>query len=131
LLAHGLFPGAVAAIEAHRHQGDHLILMSASVDLYVPEIARRLGFDDAICSGVAWNAGRLDGRLRTPNCRDEEKARRFRATAGQHPGCATVAYGNTASDLPHMSLATRAVMVNPSRALRARAEACGIECVIW
>ena len=131
LLAQGLFPGAIAAIELHRRRGDHLVLMSASVDLYVPEIARRLGFDAAICSGVAWTGGRLDGRLSTANRRDEEKARCFRATAGEHPGKATVAYGNTASDLPHMVLANRAVMVNPSKTLRRLAEAHGIECVRW
>ncbi len=131
LLAHGLFPGALAAIESHRRQGDRLVLMSASVDLYVPEIARRLGFDETICSGVAWASGRLDGRLRTANRRDEEKARCFRAALVEHPGIATVAYGNAASDLPHMVLANHAVMVNPSPALRAQAEAHGIKCVSW
>jgi HAD superfamily hydrolase (TIGR01490 family) len=131
LLAHGLFPGALAAIESHRRQGDHLVLMSASVDLYVPAIGRHLGFDETICSGVAWTADRLDGRLQTENRRDEEKARCFRATAVAHPGMDTVAYGNSASDLPHMVLATQAVMVNPSPALRTQAEACGIRCVKW
>jgi len=131
LLARGLFPGALAAIESHRRHGDHLVLMSASVDLYVPEIGRRLGFDETICSGVAWTADRLDGRLRTANRRDEEKARCFRNAAGGHPGKSTVAYGNSASDLPHMVLASRAVMVNPSPTLRARAEVHGIECVRW
>lgn len=131
LLETGLFPSALAAIGFHRRQGDYLVLMSASVDLYVPEIGRRLGFNETICSGVAWTGDRLDGRLRTANRRDEEKARCFRATAGDHPGKATVAYGNSASDLPHMVLASRAVMVNPSAALRARAEAHGIECVSW
>jgi phosphoserine phosphatase len=105
--------------------------MSASVDLYVPDIGRHLGFDETICSGVAWTDGRLDGRLRTANRRDEEKARCFRTAAGEHPGLDTVAYGNSASDLPHMVLATQAVMVNPSSALRARAQAHGIECVEW
>jgi HAD superfamily hydrolase (TIGR01490 family) len=131
LLSQGLFPGALAAIEAHRRHGDYLVLMSASVDLYVPEIARRLGFDETICSGVNWVDGRVDGRLRTANRRDEEKARCFVAAAAAHPGMATVAYGNSASDLPHMRLAGEAVMVNASPALRARSEAAGIECVRW
>jgi HAD superfamily hydrolase (TIGR01490 family) len=131
LLADGLFPGALAAIEAHRQRGDLLILMSASVDLYVPQIARRLGFDETLCSGVAWDAGRVDGRLSTPNCRGEEKARCLRAAAAAHPELLTLAYGNAASDLPHMVLATRAVMVNPSPRLRAQAQARGIECVHW
>jgi phosphatidylglycerophosphatase C len=93
LLANGLFPGAIAAIERHRRSGDHLVLMSASVDLYVPEIARQLGFDETICSGVAWVDDRLDGRLQTANRRDEEKARCFRAAAAARPGTTTVAYG--------------------------------------
>ena len=131
LLEVGLFPDALAAIAKHRGSGDRLILMSASVDLYVPEIGRRLGFDQAICSGVAWTAGRLDGRLRTLNCRDEEKARCFRTVTLEYPGLPTMAYGNSASDLPHMVLATEAVMVNPAHALRVKAEALGIACVRW
>ena len=103
-----LNPGALAAIESHRAAGDRLVLLSASVDLYVPAIGRALGFDETICSGVAWTAGRLDGRLQTANRRDEEKARCFRAAAVAHPGMDTVAYGNSASDLPHMVLATQA-----------------------
>jgi HAD superfamily hydrolase (TIGR01490 family) len=131
LLARGLFPAAIAAIDEHRRHGDHLILMSASVDLYVPEIGCRLGFDETICSGVAWTDGTLDGRLRTPNRRAEEKALCFRSAAAAHPHRPTVAYGNAASDLPHMMLASHAVMVNPSAGLRARAETHGIECVRW
>jgi HAD superfamily hydrolase (TIGR01490 family) len=131
LFARGLHPDAVAAIDAHRRAGDHLVLMSASVDLYVPEIARRLGFDETVCSGVRWQSGALDGHLATPNRRDEEKARCFREVAARHPGLPTVAYGNTESDLPHMRLADRAVMVNPSKTLRTRCEAVGIETVRW
>ena len=131
LFARGLHADALAAIETHRLAGDHLVLMSASVDLYVPEIGRRLGFHETVCSGTRWQGERLDGRLATPNRRDEEKARCFRELAVHHPGVDTVAYGNTASDLPHMQLATRAVMVNPAAALRHHCAAQGIEVVRW
>ncbi len=132
MLGSGLFPGALAAIEAHRRSGDHLVLMSASVDLYVPEIGRRLGFHTTVCSQVAWTSeGLLDGRLRSTNCRDAEKARWFRQLAADFPDRPTAAYGNSASDIPHMLLATRAVMVNPSSTLRAHTEARGIDCVRW
>ena len=53
--------------------------MSASVDFYVPEFGRQLGFDEVISTGVAWNGDRLDGTLTTPNRRGEEKARCLRA----------------------------------------------------
>lgn len=131
LLERGLFSAARAAIDAHRRHGDHLVLMSASVDLYVPELGRQLGFDATICSGVLWHAGRLDGRLSTANCRDEEKARQFRRISAAHPGLQTVAYANAASDLPHMLLATHAILVNPSPQLRQRAAGLGIESVEW
>lgn len=131
LFARGLHPDALAAIEGHRQAGDHLVLMSASVDLYVPEIGRRLGFAETVCSGVRWRESVLDGRLATPNRRGEEKARCFREIAALHPGVATVAYGNTASDLPHMQLADRAVMVNAPAALRARCAGEEIETVRW
>ncbi len=38
-----LNPGALAAIERHRMAGDRLVLLSASVDLYVPAIGRNAG----------------------------------------------------------------------------------------
>jgi len=131
LFARGLHPDALAAIAAHRRAGDHLVLMSASVDLYVPDIGRELGFDQTICSGVRWDGDRLDGRLATANRRDEEKARCFRELAARHAGLPTEAYGNSFSDLPHMVLASRAVMVNPGAALQGECRKLGIETVRW
>jgi phosphoserine phosphatase len=55
LIAHGVFPEALAAIAQHRAAGDRLVLMSATVDLYVPELAAALGFDAHVCSQVAWD----------------------------------------------------------------------------
>jgi phosphoserine phosphatase len=69
--------------------------MSATVDLYVPQIAAALGFDDYLCSGVHWNGDRLDGRLVTANVRDDEKARLLQAQAARLPGRRIMAYGNS------------------------------------
>ena len=113
LLRRGLFAEAVTAIATHRRAGDHLVLMSASVDCYVPLIARSLGFDETICSQVRWRAdGRLDGWLTSANVRGAEKARHFRALLARLKPSASVAYGNSTADLPHMLLATRGVYVN-------------------
>ena len=54
LLANGVFPEAIEAIHAHARAGDHLVLLSASTDLYVPAIAQALGFQEVICTGVRW-----------------------------------------------------------------------------
>ncbi|MCS6946586.1 MAG: HAD-IB family hydrolase [Steroidobacteraceae bacterium] len=124
---------ALAAVRAHQAQGDHLILMSASVDLYVPRLAAALGMHEAICTATRWRAdGRYDGRLQGANCRDQEKARRMRERLRSQPTRGRVwAYGNSRPDLPHLRLAERAILVNAGRRLRAEAAALGIECLDW
>ncbi len=131
LLRDGLFRDAVAKIDQHRRNGDKLVLMSASTDLYVPDIGRALGFDEVICTGVRWNADRLDGRINTPNRRGAEKARCFDALQKKYPGLTTYAYGNAGSDLPHLRLATHGYLINGSASARAQAQTLGVESVSW
>jgi phosphatidylglycerophosphatase C len=131
LLARGVFANALEQIAAHRDAGDHLVLMSASVDVYVPAIGRALGFAETICTGVRWNGDRLDGALTTPNRRGLEKVRCFAALHQRHPGMSTAAYGNAASDLPHLRLADRGVLVNGDPSARREASAAGISIVEW
>ena len=131
LLRDGLFADAVARISQHRSDGDRLVLMSASTDLYVPAVGRALGFDEVICTGVRWDADRLRGDLTTPNRRGDEKARCFNVLRGQHPGLTTVAYGNAGSDLPHLRLADHGYLVNGSSSARREAATLGVETVLW
>jgi phosphatidylglycerophosphatase C len=126
LLKNGVFSDALKAIEQHRREGARLVLMSASTDLYVPAIGTALGFDEVICTGMRWNGDLLDGRLATPNRRGTEKTRCFQALLGTHPGLITAAYGNTGSDLDHMRLADRPLLVNASASARRKASALGI-----
>jgi HAD superfamily hydrolase (TIGR01490 family) len=113
LMRHGLFAEALEAIAAHRRAGDHLVLMSASVDCYVPTIASALGFNECICSAVRWQANNsLDGRLISANVRGDEKARRFNLLLKRLKPASSVAYGNSIADLPHMALASRGVYIN-------------------
>src|SRR4051812_12633878 len=83
-IARRCFRDALNAIRRHRDAGHHLVLMSASVDFYVPEFGRQLGFDEVISTGVAWNGDLLDGTLTTPNRRGAEKARCLRALIEEH-----------------------------------------------
>jgi phosphatidylglycerophosphatase C len=131
-IARGCFPDALAAIRRHREAGHTLVLMSASVDFYVPEFARQLGFDRALSTGVAWNGDRLDGTLTTANLRSEEKARRFRELVAEFGAeDDTFAYGNSHSDLPHLRLARHGVLVNGSVGARRQAAELGVPCVEW
>jgi phosphatidylglycerophosphatase C len=131
VLAHGVFADALSVIAERCRARDVLALMSASPDLYVPEIARRLGFAQTICTGVRWNGERFDGELTTANRKGAEKARCFEALRQRYPGVPTVAYANSASDFDHLTLADEAWLVNPSAALRRKAERAHIHSVTW
>lgn len=131
LVGHGVWPDALSCITRHRVQGDLLVLMSASVDLYVPAIARALGFAEVRCTPLRWRGEYLDGALAGPNCRGAEKARAIKELRGRHPGLEVTAYGNAESDLGHLCVADRGVLVNGSRHTRGAAERLGLTCARW
>lgn len=126
-----LNPGALAAIEQHRAAGDHLVLLSASVDLYVPAIGHYLGFDEAICTGVSWIDDTLEARLTTENRRGVEKRRCIEALRERFPNARLSAYGNATSDFDHLLAVDEPLVVNAgSRTLR-QARAAGLPCEDW
>jgi phosphatidylglycerophosphatase C len=131
LLRRGVFAEALRAIDGHRAAGEHLVLMTATVDLYVPVLAAALGFDEHICSKVRWVGDRLDGRLASDNVRDEEKARQLRKLAARFPGRRIMGYGNSRPDLPHLRLVDHAVLINPPPRLRAAASGLPVEFKYW
>jgi phosphatidylglycerophosphatase C len=128
---HRLRPEGLAVLEAHRAAGDHLVLLSASPDLYVPRIGRSLGFERTLCTEIEWRGDRLEGGLKTANRRGAEKLRCLTWLRGQYPDLPIVAYGNSASDLDHMRHADRALLVNANAAARALAAQWDISTSNW
>ncbi|HMH30456.1 MAG TPA: HAD-IB family phosphatase [Steroidobacteraceae bacterium] len=124
-------PVALAVLEAHRAAGDHLVLLSASPDLYVPRIGQMLGFERTLCTEIEWQGDRLDGRLKTPNRRGEEKLHCLTWLREQYPDSPVIAYGNSASDLDHMRQADRALLVNADSAARSLAAKWDIAVSYW
>jgi len=131
LLTRGVYRKALEQIEAHRQAGDELVLLSASPDLYVPAIGRKLGFTQTVCTGVRWNGDRLDGHLTTANRRGMEKVHVVTALRASKPGKHTVAYGNAVSDLPHLELVDRGLLVNGTRRARREAARRGVPTASW
>ena len=124
-------PAALAMLEAHRAAGDHLVLLSASPDLYVPRIGRALRFERTLCTELEWRGDRLVGTLKSANRRGAEKLRCLTWLRTQYPDLPIVAYGNSASDLDHMQHADRALLVNGNAAARALAGRWGIPHSNW
>ena len=127
---------ALEALERHRAAGDHLILLSASPDLYVPRIGALLQFERTLCTELEWrttpaHGERLGGALLTPNRRGDEKARCIAWLRDQYPGLRLTAYGNSQSDIPHLRIVDQGMLVNGSAAARRQAQRCGIAVGLW
>ncbi len=107
------------------------MLLSASTDLYVPRLGDALGFAEVICTGLVWDGERLDGHLATPNRRGEEKVRCLEQLRARHPGVPFAAYGNAASDIPHLRMVERPLLINGNREARELAARAGIPRARW
>lgn len=115
LLRQGLYAEALACIAVHRQAQAHLVLLSASPDLYVAVIGRALGFDQCVCSELRWHRdARLEGSLASPNRRGAEKTRCVRALLAERQPTFSNAYGNSKADLEHLRLVSAGTYVNGS-----------------
>ena len=89
----------------HRAQGHELVLVSASLDVYLEPLGDKLGFDAVLATGLAIDDDdRLTGDLEGPNVRAHEKVVRLRRWLGGDP-CELWAYGDSAGDRELLALA--------------------------
>jgi phosphatidylglycerophosphatase C len=117
VVAHGLRPDVRARVDWHRGKGHELVLVSASPEVYVAPIGRRLGFEEVIATRLEVDADdRLTGRLVGANCRGPEKVARLRQwrTEGL---VVDYAYGDSAGDRELLALAATPVRINRRRGL--------------
>jgi phosphatidylglycerophosphatase C len=113
VVAHRLRRDTLAHVERHRAAGHELVVVSASPELYVAAVARRLGFAAALGTRLeVGQDGRLTGRLIGRNCRGPEKVRRLEEWLGEE-ACAVVAYGDSRGDRELLAFAgDEAIWVN-------------------
>jgi phosphatidylglycerophosphatase C len=98
LVAYGLRSETLERIAFHHAAGHELVVVSASPEIYVAPVARRLGFTAALGTRLEVGPdGRLTGRLVGPNCRGPEKVRRLEEWLGEE-ACTVVAYGDSRGD---------------------------------
>lgn len=133
LVQSGLRQAGIDALRDHQSQGHRTILLSASPDVLVREIAIRLEFSDCICTIVERDRnGRLTGQLVGGNCHGSEKLRRMQHLFGSNRGAVRiVAYGDHRSDLPLLQWADLGVLVNPSPALIRAAAQMQLKVMKW
>lgn len=97
---------ALERLRWHQAQGDVVVVVSASLDVYLTEWCRQLGVD-LICSELEANDGVLTGRYRALDCAGPEKARRVRERYDLSVFDVVYAYGDTREDDAMLSLASK------------------------
>jgi HAD superfamily hydrolase (TIGR01490 family) len=130
LLRRGIRQEALITLEKHRKKGDHLVLLSASLDIYVNEFGCRLGFDETICTNVEWFNGKLTGRLSSKNCHGREKISRL-ISRYRIETTNFIAYADDISDVPLLLMVDKGVLINGSRKARDFSIKAGIELKRW
>jgi HAD superfamily hydrolase (TIGR01490 family) len=100
-----LRPGALERIAWHRARGHRLVMVSASLELYLRDLAEALGFDDLLCTRLSQRNGYCDGRMDGANCRGAEKVRRLKALLGDLSAVELHAYGDSDGDREMLEVA--------------------------
>jgi phosphatidylglycerophosphatase C len=110
LLARGMRPAMLERVAWHLEQGHDVAVVSASPELYVAPVARRLGITRVLGTVLQVDAaGRLTGRIAGANVKGAEKVRRLREALG--PVDVGYAYGNSRGDRELLALAREPMMV--------------------
>ena len=98
-------PHALERIRWHQQRGDHVVVVSASLDMYLRPWARALELD-VIATDLSVEQGILTGSYAGGDCTGSEKARRVQAryTLSRYPN--VYAYGDTSEDEALLGLAS-------------------------
>jgi len=133
VLRTGLRRAGLETLERHRAAGHATILLSASPDFYVEELARRLAFDACLCTRTGRRPDdTLTGELASPNCQGPEKLARLKQhLAGGLEDSFLVGYGDDEKDFHLLTRLHKGYLVNPGPALRKRAEREGLSVIEW
>jgi phosphatidylglycerophosphatase C len=114
VLAHDLRGATIARLRWHADEGHDLVIVSASLDVYLNEVARQLGVDAVLCTTLEVDGGRVTGALQGGNCRGPEKAARLvqhLEPAGGGERVKLWAYGDSSGDRELLALADHPIRV--------------------
>ncbi|MEI2454915.1 HAD family hydrolase [Lysobacter firmicutimachus] len=106
VVAQRLRPEALQRIAWHRERGDRVVVVTASLDLFVAPWCEDQGLE-LISSHLEAERGVLTGRYLGADCCGAEKARRVRERIDLSAYGTVYAYGDTVEDLALLTLAQR------------------------
>ena len=101
-----LRPEALDRIEWHRSRGDHVVVVSGSLDVYLKPWCATRGLD-CICTTLEERDGRLTGKYVDGDCSGAEKVRRVRQRYDLAGYDLVYAYGDSGEDRELLEIAHR------------------------
>src|SRR5690606_4205881 len=104
-----LNPKLLEQLKQHQQLGHEVVLVSASLDLYLKPVCSYLNID-LICSEVEIKAGKMTGFYQTADCSKEQKKIRILEKYNLKDYAEIYAYGNSDEDEEMLSLATYSYM---------------------
>lgn len=99
-------PVALERIKWHQAQGDIVVVVSASLDLYLSDWCEELGLR-LVSTQLESTNGVLTGRFLGSQCCGQEKVRRIQVTYDLNDFAAVYAYGDTAEDQDMLNIASK------------------------
>ena len=101
-----LRPQAMECIRRHHEQGDHVVLVSASLENTLAAWCRETGVD-LLATRLEIVEGRVTGRLRGKNCWGDEKVIRIKKEYNTQTFDEVYAYGDSSGDRAMLELADK------------------------
>lgn len=101
-------PRAQERIKWHKEQGHRLVMVSASLNLYLEKAAKDLGFDELLCTTLEEKDELFSGKLQGANCRCQEKVNRLQTLLGDLSQYELYAYGDSVGDEQLLKVADHA-----------------------
>lgn len=108
LIPQGLVSEVVGRIEHHHSEGHRTAIASASPEVIVEAIAKRLGIGEVIATRLEVSRGFYTGRYADSNVRADEKLRRVIEAFGRAPDHA---YGNLPDDEPLLAASANGFVI--------------------
>ncbi len=119
LFTEGLREDIVTILKKKQNAGDIILLSTASLDIYVPDIQNWFSINHLICTNTLWQDDCLTGELDGNNCYGLEKLARVKSYMRKHNISGEVSvYSDHASDWPIMNYADKAYAVYPTKRMR-------------
>ncbi len=104
-----LRPEAMTKLAWHQQRGDRIILVSASLDLYLRHWCDAQGIE-LLCSEMAVSRGLYTGKYQQGDCSKKQKVQRVKQHCRLSDYSKIYAYGDTEEDRPMLNLADEAYM---------------------